>query len=218
MTTGAPFIGSKISLISNAEIRYEGILYQVDTKESTVTLAKGVIIAVHSLFLLLVCGVSVAVRSFGTEDRPSAKLIPPRSEVYEFIIFRGSDIKDLNVSEMPEEPSSPPQDPAILSTVSTLWYSVHYLGCVITIAIHSSCAHKLSSANHSGQYLSAPSHGSPATPSCPLQHSPAILSSPTSHGGVFTLWDALLQTPCDDGDGTSPHAAWCDALTTTSSS
>lgn len=41
MSTGAPFIGSKISLISKAEIRYEGILYQVDTKESTVTLAKG---------------------------------------------------------------------------------------------------------------------------------------------------------------------------------
>ena len=61
----------------------------------------------------------LVVRSFGTEDRPSAKVIPPRSEVYEFIIFRGSDIKDLNVSEMPvEEPSSPPQDPAILSAVS----------------------------------------------------------------------------------------------------
>ena len=41
MSTGAPFIGSKISLISKAEIRYEGILYQVDSKESTVTLAKG---------------------------------------------------------------------------------------------------------------------------------------------------------------------------------
>lgn len=41
MTTRAPFTGGKISLISKAEIRYEGILYQVDTKESTVTLAKG---------------------------------------------------------------------------------------------------------------------------------------------------------------------------------
>jgi protein LSM14 len=41
MSSGTPFIGSKISLISRAEIRYEGILYQVDTKESTVTLAKG---------------------------------------------------------------------------------------------------------------------------------------------------------------------------------
>ena len=41
MSTGTHYIGSKISLISKAEIRYEGVLYQVDTKEATVTLAKG---------------------------------------------------------------------------------------------------------------------------------------------------------------------------------
>lgn len=121
MSTGAPFIGSKISLISKAEIRYEGILYQVDTKESTVTLAKGIIIDADyiTISMLFFCFGSLPVRSFGTEGRPSSKHIPPRSEVYEFIIFRGSDIKDLNVSEMPaEEPTSPPQDPAILSAVS----------------------------------------------------------------------------------------------------
>ena len=41
MASGAPYIGSKISLVSKAEIRYEGILYAVDTKDATVTLAKG---------------------------------------------------------------------------------------------------------------------------------------------------------------------------------
>lgn len=41
MSAGTPYIGSKISLISKAEIRYEGTLYAVDTKESTVTLQKG---------------------------------------------------------------------------------------------------------------------------------------------------------------------------------
>jgi hypothetical protein len=51
------------------------------------------------------------VRSHGTEDRLDSCPIPPRDEVYEYIIFRGGDIKDIHVCEPPKPP---PQDPAII--------------------------------------------------------------------------------------------------------
>lgn len=74
--SGLPYIGSKISLISNAEIRYEGTLYTINTGESTIALQH--------------------VKSFGTEGRKTPE-IPKSNEVYQFIIFRGKDIKDLTV-------------------------------------------------------------------------------------------------------------------------
>ena len=61
--------------------------------------------------------ISLTVRSFGTEDRQTDKPVAPRNEVYEYIIFRASDIKDLIVDDPPA--TSPGlSDPAIIQAVS----------------------------------------------------------------------------------------------------
>ena len=42
-SSGNPYLGSKVSLISKSDIRYEGTLYAIDAKESTLALARGTI-------------------------------------------------------------------------------------------------------------------------------------------------------------------------------
>merc|ERR1712065_50139 len=100
---GTPYIGSRISLISKSEIRYEGTLFSIDREESTVSLQK--------------------VRSFGTEGRKKdGPQVPQSTEVYDLIIFRGSDIKDLHVCEAPSNfnnNNNMPSDPAIISSTSS---------------------------------------------------------------------------------------------------
>eukprot|EP00404_Azadinium_spinosum_P048049 CAMPEP_0180812018 /NCGR_PEP_ID=MMETSP1038_2-20121128/65761_1 /TAXON_ID=632150 /ORGANISM="Azadinium spinosum, Strain 3D9" /LENGTH=149 /DNA_ID=CAMNT_0022853481 /DNA_START=117 /DNA_END=563 /DNA_ORIENTATION=+ len=84
MAGNIPYIGSKISLITTSDIRYEGILYTLNREEST--------IAVQS------------VRSYGTEGRRYPE-VPMSNEIYDFIIFRGKDLKDLTVLQgAPERP------------------------------------------------------------------------------------------------------------------
>lgn len=83
MSQKTPYIGSTISLVSKLNIRYEGILFTVNSAESTIALAQ--------------------VRSFGTENRPTSRPVPVRNDVYEYIIFQASDIKDLVVCDTPKE-------------------------------------------------------------------------------------------------------------------
>ncbi|PHH92588.1 hypothetical protein CDD83_6649 [Cordyceps sp. RAO-2017] len=95
------FLGSRISLISKSDIRYVGTLHEINSDESTVSLEN--------------------VRSFGTEGRRGRpeEEIAPSDQVYEYIVFRGSDVKDLRIEEHPtvkenKPPPPMPDDPAIV--------------------------------------------------------------------------------------------------------
>ncbi|AEO61467.1 hypothetical protein MYCTH_2316492 [Thermothelomyces thermophilus ATCC 42464] len=95
------FIGARISLISRSDIRYSGTLHSINSDDSTVSLEN--------------------VRSFGTEHRKTNpdEFVPPSDQLYEYIVFRGTDVKDLRIEEGPapvkeEKPPAVPNDPAIL--------------------------------------------------------------------------------------------------------
>ena len=76
------------------------MLHEINSDESTVSLEN--------------------VRSFGTEGRKSRpeEEVGPSDQVYEYIVFRGSDVKDLRIeSAAPAKENSPPKvpdDPAIV--------------------------------------------------------------------------------------------------------
>lgn len=76
------YVGCKIEIISNSDIRYSGTLYVFDQHASTVSLRD--------------------VRSFGTEGRrPADQKIAATEMTYEYIVFRVSDIKELVICEPP---------------------------------------------------------------------------------------------------------------------
>lgn len=51
------------------------------------------------------------MRSFGTEDREAQYPVPAQSQVYDYILFRGTDIKDIRVVNNVTQPLN---DPAIM--------------------------------------------------------------------------------------------------------
>jgi hypothetical protein len=97
------FIGSRISLLSKMNVRYEGVLYSINAQDSTVQLQN--------------------VRCYGTEDRvrpDGGPPVPPSLDIYSFIVFRGADIQDLKVvvPAPVAPPQLPPQQGASLQSVA----------------------------------------------------------------------------------------------------
>ncbi|KAJ3115764.1 hypothetical protein HK100_001254, partial [Physocladia obscura] len=95
------FLGATISLISKSDIRYIGVLHSINQQESTVALEN--------------------VKSLGTEGRKGnpADEIMGSPQIFEFIVFRGSDIKDLQVlTAPPPKTSKPPQPQLVESSIA----------------------------------------------------------------------------------------------------
>lgn len=93
-------------LLLTAESSYVGTLHEINSDESTVSLEN--------------------VRSFGTEGRKGRpeEEIASSDQVYEYIVFRGSDVKDLRIEEHPgikenKPPAAMPDDPAIVGVSLT---------------------------------------------------------------------------------------------------
>lgn len=91
-------------MVSRSDIRYVGTLHEINSETSTVALEN--------------------VTSYGTEGRKgnADEEIPASDSIYEYIVFRGSDVKDLRIEEAPaikeNQPPQVPNDPAILGSGS----------------------------------------------------------------------------------------------------
>ena len=93
---------------TNKRDSYVGTLHEINPEDSTIALEN--------------------VVSHGTEGRrgnPSEEIAPSAS-VYEYIVFRGSDVKDISVAEEQKENNRPeppqvPNDPAILGVSLTFF-------------------------------------------------------------------------------------------------
>jgi len=95
---------------------YVGTLVEINSENSTVALE--------------------SVMSYGTEDRRTGDaFFPPSSSLYDYILFRGKDVKDLRIEgDQKDSAPQPPQDPAILGVSLAPpsfppYYMMKYSGC-----------------------------------------------------------------------------------------
>lgn len=65
------------------------------------------------------------VKCFGTEGRPTDRPTPPKDDIYEYITFRGSDIKDITLCELPRSHHGLPPDPAIVQVTRSTSLTPH---------------------------------------------------------------------------------------------
>ena len=118
-------LGSRISLITIQDIRYDGVLFSINAAESSIVVRDGTcfwIIFLHEehdsisyrinslifSLILIFCSFVVwnfVVRTLGTEDRVTdpAKMIAATTNVLSFVSFPGGEIKDLYVHEAKNE-------------------------------------------------------------------------------------------------------------------
>ncbi|EEF42543.1 conserved hypothetical protein [Ricinus communis] len=175
---GESYLGSYISLISKYEIRYEGILYHLNVQDSTIALKN--------------------VRSYGTEGRKKdGPQIPSTDKVYEFILFRGSDIKDLQVKTAPPAQKEEPvhDDPAIIQS--------HYAGVPLSSSASASVDGTPFIESAQGQDMPAPNSGAYSTSYPPFQSANHVVSPNLSQATENTAQSFSMPMYWQGYDGTS---------------
>lgn len=102
--SAASFIGALISLTSRSNMRYQGVLSNIDATQATLALEKGTLRPTPL----------TAVRSWGTEGRCASAgqpedEVPGNEKVYDYIVFRAADVVDLRIDDpSPAKPAAAP--------------------------------------------------------------------------------------------------------------